>query len=192
MIWALTVFAWAGDEDVDDLDPDVSVNRHDDGPRPVPYRTVGLTVAGGGVMAETPFSGDLAVTVGIRPKDGLRLDAEVAAWFGTAYLPGTNRVIPVAVPMVGAAVVWEAPTTGAARPWIGAGADVAMAMSDPVAAAPIGTARAGLDVGRSFLAWTVSAYGGVMVCPALPVFAGPGYRAVAPVFGFRTGPSVRL
>lgn len=181
------------DEDLDDLDDLARADLHrDDGDGDVPHRIVGLTLALGGVVAQTPLSGDLAVTLGVRPTPGLRLDAELGSWLGTARLPGTVRIVPVSVPRIGAGVAFEAATRAAARPWIGAGVAIAVAASDPVAAAPILTGRAGVDVGRKYLAWTFAATGGVMICPALPAIAGPSYRAVAPVFSAQTGPSVRL
>lgn len=181
------------DEDLDDLDDIARSDLHrTDDPGEVPHRLIGLTLAVGGVVAQTPLSGDLGLTLGIRPMPGLRLDAELGSWLGTARLPGTVHIVPVSVPRVGAGVAFEAATRAAARPWIGAGLAIAVAASDPVAAAPILTGRAGVDVGRKYLAWTFAASGGVMICPALPAIAGPTYRAVAPVFSAQTGPSVRL
>ncbi|MEQ1507504.1 MAG: hypothetical protein ABMB14_35065, partial [Myxococcota bacterium] len=62
----------------------------------------------------------------------------------------------------------------------------------PLGMAPLPSVRAGVDVGKGVLAWTVSGQAGVLIAPALPLLAGPSYRGIAPVFSVRTGPSVRL
>lgn len=177
------------EEDLDDVD----LELRGDEPGDVPYRHVGLTVTTGFATGETPFTGDVSAAIGVRPRPGLRIDAKVGAWLGTAYLVGTGgRVLPIAVPRVGLGVAYEASTSGAARPWVGVGVDLAVMMSDPVAVGPVATGRFGVDVGRRILAWSVWGEAGAVVCPALPALAGPTYRAVAPVAALHTGPSVRL
>ncbi|MEZ4236210.1 MAG: hypothetical protein R3F59_08610 [Myxococcota bacterium] len=176
-------------ETLDDLPVPLPV---EEGPADVPHRLVGLSLLAGGVTAQTPLSGSVAAALGLRVRPGLRVDGEVASWLGAAHYPGTRLVVPIAVPRVGLGVAWEAPTKTAVRPWLGVAASLAVATARPLALAPIGEARLGADIGRSFLAWRVEAAAGVMVCPALPVLAGPTYRAVAPVVALQTGPAVRL
>jgi hypothetical protein len=177
----------------DDLDLERDeADEADELDEPVPTPRFGLTAVLGVVHAELPAAAHLGLSLGIRPAPGLRLELTAESWAGRAYLPRTDRVVPVGVPSLGAALLYEAPTRGPARPWVGAGASGALVLSRPVVVGPVLAGRAGLDVGRGAFAWTLAASAGVLVAPSLPGLAGPTYRAVAPVLSLSTGPSFRL
>jgi hypothetical protein len=173
----------------DDLELELDEDEDED---ELPPPKAGVTATVGVVHAELPVAAQLGLSLGIRPSPGLRLELLAESWAGRAYLLQTGRVVPVGVPSLSAALLYEAPTRGSARPWVGASLGGALVMSQPVVVGPVLAGRAGLDVGRKTFAWTLAATVGVLVAPALPAHAGPGYRAVAPVLAVSTGPSIRL
>ncbi|MEQ1508004.1 MAG: hypothetical protein ABMB14_37595, partial [Myxococcota bacterium] len=85
----------------------------------VPYRKAGLTLTSGFVTAETPISGTLALSIDLRPKRGLRVDAFAESWLGTAYLPRADHVVGIAIPSIGVGAVFESPTSTPTRFWLG-------------------------------------------------------------------------
>lgn len=158
----------------------------------VPYRGHGLRVSGGAVLAQTPLSGDGALTIELRPTPGLRVDLSGSAWLGTAWAPRVDERLTVLIPGISAGVAYEAPTEGALRPWVGAGLGLLLVTSLPASVGPAPVARVGADLGRGALAWTWTAEVGALVSPTLPIVSGSRYRAASPVLSLRTGPAVRL
>lgn len=142
--------------------------------------------------AELPVAADLGLSLGFLTERGVRISLMADSLCGFAYVPRTERLIPVGIPSLGAGLSLDPRSEGALQPSIGVLLGLQLTSSRPTAASLVFGGRAALDIGRDTFAWTISGSAGAHLAPALPEIAGPSYRVLTPTLSLSMGPTLRL
>lgn len=182
------------DESVEEALPDdLDLEERDTFDLEIPERErrvlLGAEIGAG--RAELPLAADLGLSLGFRSDRGARVSLFAGSLCGFAYLPRTERLVPVGLPSIGAGASIEPRETGALQPSIGGVLGLQLTSRLPALSLTL-AGRAAVDIGRDSFAWTISGSAGAHLAPALPEIAGPSYHILTPALSVSMGPTLRL